>query len=96
MRELAASIRYVVVAGDLVDGIGIYPDQEMELDILNVYEQYRKAADYIREIPEHIRVIISPGNHDAVRQAEPQPALPESIHADFPDIITFDNSGYIF
>ena len=38
MRELAASIRYLVVAGDLVDGIGIYPDQEMELDILDVYE----------------------------------------------------------
>ncbi len=89
MRELAASIRYLVVAGDLVDGIGIYPDQEMELDILNVYEQYRKAAEYFREIPEHIRVIISPGNHDAVRQAEPQPALPESIQADFPQNVIF-------
>jgi len=89
MRELAASVRYVVIAGDLVDGIGIYPDQEMELDILNVYEQYRKAAEYIREIPEHIRVIISPGNHDAVRQAEPQPALPESIQADFPENVIF-------
>lgn len=89
MRELAASIRYLVVAGDLVDGIGIYPDQEMELDILNVYEQYRKAAEYFREIPEHIRVIISPGNHDAVRQAEPQPALPENIQADFPENVIF-------
>ncbi len=89
MRELAASIRYLVVAGDLVDGIGIYPDQEMELDILDVYAQYRKAAEYFREIPEHIRVIISPGNHDAVRQAEPQPALPESIQADFPKNIIF-------
>ena len=89
MRELAASIRYLVVAGDLVDGIGIYPDQEMELDILDVYAQYRKAAEYFREIPEHIRVIISPGNHDAVRQAEPQPALPESIQADFPQNIIF-------
>ncbi|MGB9133591.1 MAG: DNA-directed DNA polymerase II small subunit [Methanosarcina sp.] len=89
MRELAASIRYLVVAGDLVDGIGIYPDQEMELDILDVYDQYRKAAEYFREIPEHIRVIISPGNHDAVRQAEPQPALPERIQADFPQNVIF-------
>ena len=89
MRELATSIRYLVVAGDLVDGIGIYPDQEMELDILDVYAQYRKAAEYFREIPEHIRVIISPGNHDAVRQAEPQPALPESIQADFPQNVIF-------
>ncbi|MDQ1254810.1 MAG: polymerase small subunit [Euryarchaeota archaeon] len=89
MRELAASIRYLVVAGDLVDGIGIYPDQELELDILDVYDQYKKAAEYFREIPEHIRVIISPGNHDAVRQAEPQPALPERIQADFPQNVIF-------
>ncbi len=89
MREIAAQVRYLVVAGDLVDGIGIYPDQEMELDILDVYEQYRKAAEYFREIPEHISVIISPGNHDAVRQAEPQPSLPERIRADFPENITF-------
>jgi DNA polymerase II small subunit len=89
MRELAASIRYLIVAGDLVDGIGIYPDQEKELDILDVYEQYKKAAEYFREIPEHIRVIISPGNHDAVRQAEPQPALPEKIQADFPQNVIF-------
>ncbi|WP_410508280.1 DNA-directed DNA polymerase II small subunit [Methanosarcina hadiensis] len=89
MREIASQVRYLVVAGDLVDGIGIYPDQEMELDILDVYEQYRRAAEYFREIPEHIRIIISPGNHDAVRQAEPQPALPERICADFPENITF-------
>jgi DNA polymerase II small subunit len=89
MKELASSIRYLIIAGDLVDGIGIYPDQEMELDILDVYEQYRKAAEYLREIPEHIRVIISPGNHDAVRQAEPQPALPEKIQADFPQNVIF-------
>jgi DNA polymerase II small subunit len=89
MREIAAQIRYLIVAGDLVDGIGIYPDQEMELDILDVYEQYRKAAEYFREVPEHIHVIISPGNHDAVRQAEPQPALPERICAEFPANITF-------
>nr|WP_048143778.1 DNA-directed DNA polymerase II small subunit [Methanosarcina horonobensis] len=89
MREVASQVRYLVVAGDLVDGIGIYPDQEMELDILDVYEQYRKAAEYFREVPEHIRVIISPGNHDAVRQAEPQPALPERICVDFPENVTF-------
>jgi DNA polymerase II small subunit len=89
MRELAASIRYLIVAGDLVDGIGIYPDQELELDIMDIYEQYMKAAEYLREIPEHIRVIISPGNHDAVRQAEPQPALPEIFQAYFPQNVIF-------
>lgn len=74
-----SSIGYVVVAGDIVDGIGVYPDQEQELEIKDIYEQYERAAEYFRGIPKHIRVIISPGNHDAVRQAEPQPRLPERI-----------------
>ena len=89
LRHISKEIRYLVVAGDLVDGIGIFPDQEKELQILDIYEQYRKAAEYFREIPQHIKVIIGPGNHDAVRQAEPQPRFPDYITADFPDNITF-------
>ncbi len=89
MKQISEEVRYLVVAGDLVDGIGIYPDQDKELDILDVYDQYRKAAEYFWEIPKHIQIIISPGNHDAVRQAEPQPALPERIREYFPPNITF-------
>jgi len=89
MKQISKEVRYLVVAGDLVDGIGIYPDQDKELDILDVYDQYRKAAEYFWEIPKHIQIIISPGNHDAVRQAEPQPALPERIREYFPPNITF-------
>ncbi|MGB3907177.1 MAG: DNA-directed DNA polymerase II small subunit [Methanomethylovorans sp.] len=89
MAELSKEIRYVVVAGDLVDGVGIYPGQEMELKIQDVYEQYKRAAEYFSEIPKHITVIISPGNHDAVRQAEPQPMLPENIRADFSENVLF-------
>ncbi|AKB26683.1 Archaeal DNA polymerase II small subunit [Methanosarcina sp. MTP4] len=89
LKKMAEEVRYLVVAGDLVDGIGIYPDQDKELTILDVYEQYRKAAEYFWEIPKHIQIIISPGNHDAVRQAEPQPALPERIREHFPPNITF-------
>lgn len=89
LKKMAKEVRYLVVAGDLVDGIGIYPDQEKELTILDVYEQYRKAAEYFWEIPKHIQIIISPGNHDAVRQAEPQPALPERIREHFPPNVTF-------
>ncbi len=74
-RELAERIRYLIIAGDLVDGIGVYPNQERELSIKDIYEQYEKAAEYLAEVPPHIQIIISPGNHDAVRQAEPQPAI---------------------
>lgn len=85
----ADSIRYLVIAGDLVDGIGVYPDQEKELRIHDVYEQYQQVSEYLKEIPGHIKIIISPGNHDAVRQAEPQPRLPEEITRMFSSNTTF-------
>ncbi|HTX44233.1 MAG TPA: DNA-directed DNA polymerase II small subunit [Methanocella sp.] len=80
---LVSRLRYVVVAGDLVDGIGVYPGQEKELEIMDIYEQYKKAAGYFDLFPPGIRIIITPGNHDAVRQAEPQPALPEEVRRMF-------------
>ncbi|MCL7415049.1 MAG: DNA-directed DNA polymerase II small subunit [ANME-2 cluster archaeon] len=89
-------IKYLVVAGDLVDGIGIYPDQDKELSISDVYDQYRKAAEYFEQIPGHIKVIISPGNHDIVRQAEPQPAFPDTIKKMFrPDVVFVGNPAVI-
>jgi DNA polymerase II small subunit len=69
------NVKYLVVAGDLVDGIGIYPDQEEELEITDIYKQYARLAELLADIPENIKLILAPGNHDAVRQAEPQPAL---------------------
>ncbi|MEL4306406.1 DNA-directed DNA polymerase II small subunit [Methanococcoides sp. LMO-2] len=89
MRELSKDIRFLVIAGDLVDGIGIFPGQEHELDILDIYDQYAKAAEYFSQVPEHIQIIISPGNHDAVRQAEPQPRFPERITSLFEDRVIF-------
>lgn len=80
---LVSRLKYVVVAGDLVDGIGVYPGQEKELNILDIYEQYRKAAEYLDLLPKSLNIVIAPGNHDAVRQAEPQPALPEEVRRMF-------------
>jgi DNA polymerase II small subunit len=74
-REIASKVKFLFIAGDLVDGVGIYPNQELELSILDIYKQYESAAEYLSKIPEHIKVIISPGNHDAVRLSEPQPRL---------------------
>ncbi|MDR2698813.1 MAG: DNA-directed DNA polymerase II small subunit [Candidatus Methanoplasma sp.] len=68
---------YLVLPGDVVDGIGIFPGQEEELRIADIYEQYEKLGEYVKEIPDHIKILIQPGNHDAVRLAEPQPALGE-------------------
>jgi len=80
-RSIAERTKYVVICGDIVDGIGIYPRQEQELKITDLYDQYREAAKYIGRIPEHIDTIILPGNHDPVRQALPQPAIPKGFGA---------------
>jgi len=71
-RELARKVGYVFIAGDLVDGVGIYPAQEKELEIKDIYEQYNEAARLLAQIPQHIALIIAPGNHDAGRISEPQ------------------------
>lgn len=75
--EIAEDVKYLVVAGDIVDGIGVYPHQEKELTIKNITKQYDEAARLFGEIREDIKIIIAPGNHDASRVAEPQPAVPE-------------------
>jgi len=77
--EVAASIRYLVVSGDVVDGIGVYPRQDEELAIDDIYGQYEALATHLQELPDHVTVLMIPGNHDAVRPAEPQPALPVGV-----------------
>ncbi len=74
------TIRYVLFCGDNVDGVGIYPGQEKDLEITNVYEQYELFAAELDKIDDKSKeIIVLPGNHDAVRPAEPQPALPKEI-----------------
>jgi DNA polymerase II small subunit len=75
MREIASHVKYVLIAGDIVDGIGIYPNQVKELAIKDTYGQHKLAAKYIEQIPDYIEVIIIPGNHDVPRKALPQPAI---------------------
>ena len=78
-KDVAGKIKYLVVPGDVVDGIGIYPDQEEELSITDVYRQYEALAEQFQLIPDHISIIMQPGNHDAVRPAEPQPTFEKEI-----------------
>jgi Archaeal DNA polymerase II, small subunit/DNA polymerase delta, subunit B len=68
-------IDYLVFPGDVVDGIGIFPGQIEELDVLDIFEQYELFAEYLKDLPDHVKMVVHPGNHDAVRPAEPQPAL---------------------
>jgi len=74
-RHIAKNVKYIFIAGDLVDGCGIYPEQDKELITKDIYQQYRECAELLKQIPSHIPLIICPGNHDALRISEPQPAL---------------------
>jgi DNA polymerase II small subunit len=82
-------IEYIVVPGDTVDGIGIYPSQEEELKINDIYGQYEELARMFNMIPKKIKVIAIPGNHDAVRPAEPQPTFPEEVRQLFSENVVF-------
>jgi len=74
-KKMASMVKYIFIAGDLVDGIGIYPSQEDELNIKDIKEQYKKFTTLIQKIPLDKQIIICPGNHDAVHIAEPQAAF---------------------
>lgn len=87
MKALARKVRYIVVNGDVVDGIGIFPGQEEELAIVDAYDQYQFAGEQLNRIRDDIEIFVMPGNHDLVRPAEPQPALPEKYKKLFPESV---------
>jgi DNA polymerase II small subunit len=77
----AAPVEYLLVAGDMVEGVGVYPNQDEELDVVDIYEQYELFAEYLKEVPGDTEIVMIPGNHDAVRLAEPQPGFDEEIRS---------------
>jgi DNA polymerase II small subunit len=77
--DIVERVRYVIIAGDLVDGVGVYPGQEMQLSERNVRGQYAVAKEFLKQVPKHMKIIIVPGNHDPVRQALPQPAVGQDV-----------------
>ena len=78
-KNIATKTKYLFIVGDLVDGVGIYPDQDLELNILDVRKQYDQLACYLSKIRSDINLIICPGNHDALRLSEPQPFLDKDM-----------------
>jgi DNA polymerase II small subunit len=78
---VARKIRFVLIGGDAVDGVGIYPNQDKELVCQTIEEQLKKLEDLISKIPEYIKIFIMPGNHDPGRRALPQPAIPKKYNS---------------
>jgi len=79
---IARKIRFVLICGDVVDGVGIYPNQDKELDFVDIHEQLKKTSELLNKIPQHIKIFVIPGNHDPGRRALPQPAIPENYNSD--------------
>ncbi|MFW6318492.1 MAG: DNA-directed DNA polymerase II small subunit, partial [Halorubrum sp.] len=77
----ADPVEYLLLAGDMVEGVGVYPGQDEELEIVDIYEQYEAFAELLKEVPADTEVVMIPGNHDAVRLAEPQPGFDDEIRS---------------
>ena len=73
--DFVRKIKFICIAGDIVDGIGIYPNQDRELIDININSQMSYAAALLQKIPKRIHVFLIPGNHDPGRRALPQSAL---------------------
>ncbi len=74
-KAIVKQIRYLFVAGDMIDGISVYPTQRNDLRIESIYEQYALFASKLSRLPNQIKIFCIPGNHDANRQALPKPPI---------------------
>lgn len=97
-REIAAKTKYLFIVGDLIEGVGIYPGQEDHLELLSSAEQYDYVADLLSKVPNHIKIIICPGNHDVGRIAEPQLPINKDYAArlcKMDNVIMVSNPSYV-
>jgi DNA polymerase II small subunit len=97
-REIASKVKYVFIAGDLVEGVGIYPDQEYDLAIIDIRKQYEAVAELLKKIPTHLPIIFCLGNHDVGRMSEPQPPLTGEYAQpllDLPNVISLSNPSTV-
>src|SRR3989338_1792554 len=78
-KNISQKVKYLFLVGDLVDGIRVYPKQEEELTLTDIYAQYELCATLLKKIRKDVNIIICGGNHDAIRLAEPQPYLDKEL-----------------
>ena len=82
---IARKIRFIVIGGDLIEGVGVFPNQEKTLNQLTTEDQLKKSFEVLDKIPKHIKVFLISGNHDAGRKALPQPAIPKMYNSELWD-----------
>ena len=82
---IARKIRFIVIGGDLIEGVGVFPNQEKTLNQFTTEDQLKKSFEVLDKIPKHIKVFLISGNHDAGRKALPQPAIPKMYNSELWD-----------
>jgi DNA polymerase II small subunit len=76
-RALAKKVKYLLLTGDNIDGVGHYPGQEKHLIQMTSQGQYDKVEEIVKLIRKDVKIIMCPGQHDAVWVGEPQPIIGE-------------------
>jgi DNA polymerase II small subunit len=98
LKKISKKVKYLFILGDNVDGIGVYPKQEEELDIQDIFKQYDMLAEFLEKVPKDIQMIMIPGNHDALGIAEPQTQLPRELSErlyNIPNLVLVSNPAWI-
>jgi DNA polymerase II small subunit len=97
-KRIAEKVKYIILTGDIVEGVGIYPGQQNDLKILDITDQYVEAAEWLKQIPPNIKLILMSGNHDAGRLSEPQ-EVPFKDYAaaiwEMPNVTLVSNPAYV-
>lgn len=97
-KEISTKVKYLFIVGDVVDGVGVFPGQEEELLIKDIYSQYEKCAELLGRIRKDINIVICAGNHDALRISEPQPFLDKNLAKpvwDLPNVTIVTNPSLV-
>ncbi len=97
-REIAKKVKYLIISGDVVEGVGIYPGQQNDLIVDNMKGQYDLLTEYLKKVPPEIKIVICPGNHDSGRIAEPQLPIEKDYALsvwELPNVIMVSNPSYI-
>jgi DNA polymerase II small subunit len=97
-KKIAGKVKYVVLTGDIVEGVGIYPGQEGDLKIMDITQQYNEAAKWFKANSPTHKLILMSGNHDAGRLSEPQ-EVPFRDYAsalwEMPNVTLVSNPAYV-
>ena len=71
-RAIATRVKYLVLTGDMVDGVGVYSGQEKWLGIKDIKGQYKKVGEILGKIRKDVEIVMCAGQHDAVWVGESQ------------------------